>query len=65
MRDGIPERTVKNKAEAQALAEFLAGELWRHIEDCYAIVADLERLEEKWKARPRTNKDGKREFVKP
>jgi hypothetical protein len=57
------EYTVRNRAEAQALSEFLYKEGKRHGDDIRKIVEDLRLLERKWKVKPRGIFVGK--WVKP
>ncbi len=42
------ETSVKSKAEAQALAEFLEKEFHRHLGDMYKILNDQKKLKRKW-----------------
>lgn len=55
------ERSVINKDEAQALANFLWNEKERHLGDVIDIDIDLDRLRVIWGVSPRQE----REFVKP
>lgn len=46
-------RGIRNKTEAQILADFLWKEGVRHGQNIFDIIEDLHKIEHKWKVKPR------------
>jgi hypothetical protein len=46
-------RGIRNKTEAQIMADFLWREKERHLDNINDIVSDLLRIKRKWKVKPR------------